>query len=291
MTVPAYPYQLASLAAVKAWIGTTASTGDNDLARLLAAASRFVLSYLSRGNILSVQYTDRMDAWGYGQDRIMLKRWPVTSLASLSIGSTAIPLATPPGPGAACPNGALLSPWDGIPPGNLQWIDLYNYCLPRTRQQVVATYQAGYLTSGEPHSVPVTPGPYTLTTDTFAQPYGAWASDGGVSYANGTPLTKIASGVPTVGQYSVGAPDTTTLIATYTFAAADQGAAILISYSYVPLDLAQATIEVTALRAVDKTHLGQSSKSLGGQETITYKDVVSAEVESMLQNYRHVVPM
>lgn len=54
----------------------------------------------------------------------------------------------------------------------------------------------------------------------------AFAEDLGVVYAaNGTPLTQVPS-APAVGQYSVGAGGV------YTFAAADEGAAILIDYLY-----------------------------------------------------------
>ena len=52
-----------------------------------------------------------------------------------------------------------------------------------------------------------------------------WATDLGVFYsATGLPFKKVASG-PTVGQYSVAA-------GVYTFAAADAGLAVLISYTY-----------------------------------------------------------
>ena len=73
----------------------------------------------------------------------------------------------------------------------------------------------------EAHSIPATPGPYTVVvTNTTG------VVDYGVTLADGTGLTKVASGVA-AGQYEV-APST----GTYTFAAADQGKDILINYSY-----------------------------------------------------------
>ena len=62
--------------------------------------------------------------------------------------------------------------------------------------------------------------PYTVTVANAA----TFTQDLGVVYAaNGAPLTQVPS-APTVGQYSIGAGGV------YTFAAADEGAAILIDY-------------------------------------------------------------
>jgi|SRR6185437_9572697 len=77
--------------------------------------------------------------------------------------------------------------------------------------------------NGEAHTVPAT-GPYTIL---IAPPSsGTFLGDKGVTFtATGVPLEKHAT--PATGQYSV---DETT--GTYTFAAADTGLAITISYSY-----------------------------------------------------------
>ncbi|WP_230085967.1 hypothetical protein, partial [Burkholderia pseudomallei] len=54
-----------------------------------------------------------------------------------------------------------------------------------------------------------------------------WVTDLGVKYAaTGLPLTRVAS-APATGQYSVAA-------GVYTFAAADTGLAVAISYTYTP---------------------------------------------------------
>jgi hypothetical protein len=71
----------------------------------------------------------------------------------------------------------------------------------------------------EAHSVPAT-SVYTITVTNSA----TFVLDLGVTYsATGIPLTNVASG-PTVGQYSYSA-------GVYTFAAADEGVAMLISYT------------------------------------------------------------
>ena len=75
------------------------------------------------------------------------------------------------------------------------------------------------LAQNEAHSVPAST-PWTVTVTNSAQ----FSKDLGVTYANGNPLTQVASG-PTAGQYSVSA-------GVYTFATADANAAVLISYEY-----------------------------------------------------------
>lgn len=73
----------------------------------------------------------------------------------------------------------------------------------------------------EAHSVPAST-PFTVT---IAPPgSGTFVEDLGVRLASGASMTKVATG-PTTGQYSVSA-------GVYTFAAADEGTAVLISYLY-----------------------------------------------------------
>jgi hypothetical protein len=75
---------------------------------------------------------------------------------------------------------------------------------------------------GEAASVPATPGPYTVTVTGSAD----FEADLGVSYAaTGVPLKRVDSGDEAVGAYSVN--ETTGI---YTFAAADQGVALLFDY-------------------------------------------------------------
>lgn len=66
---------------------------------------------------------------------------------------------------------------------------------------------------------------YTISVTNAA----TFVSDNGVIYAGGNstgkPFTRIISGTPTVGQYSVSA-------GVYTFAAADEGVSVAISYTY-----------------------------------------------------------
>lgn len=268
---------LTTLAAVKAWLTIENTNSDALLSTLVTAWSRTVYGYLSIA-IISRQFVERRD--GVGNARMMLKQYPVTSVASLTINGQTIPAADPT---STSPVGYLLEPWDGNAPASMQMIDLFGpYCFWRGRQNVAATYNAGYLVIGEAATVPSNPGPYVVEA---LQESGPFALDQGVSYAGGSALTKVASG-PAVGQYAVDA------VGNYTFAAADAGRAVLISYSYVPADIAQT---VTALVGEDfryRDRIGQNSKTLGGQETVTYSQAaIPGRYKLMLDQFKKVVPI
>lgn len=87
-----------------------------------------------------------------------------------------------------------------------------------------------YLTIEEATNIPATPGPYTVTVTEAA----SFVEDLGVT-KGGVPMTKVTSGLGT-GEYMV---DENTGI--YTFAAADEADAIVISYRY-EIDPADYTI-------------------------------------------------
>lgn len=78
------------------------------------------------------------------------------------------------------------------------------------------------ISDNEAGTIPGT-GPYTVTVANST----GWVTDLGVKYAaTGLPLTRVAS-APATGQYSVAA-------GVYTFAAADTGLGVGISYTYTP---------------------------------------------------------
>jgi hypothetical protein len=149
----------------------------------------------------------------------------------------------------------------------------------RGDSNVSVTYTAGFVVQKEAQTVPASPGPYTVAVNA---PNGNWAVDQGVTYANGTALT-LVTGTPSTGQYSVSN-------GTYTFAAGDASAAVLISYSYIPADIEQACIEMVGERYNYKNRIGTVSKSLGGQETVSFsqKDMPDF-IKTMLQPYRRVI--
>ena len=248
------------------------------MARLIAAASRFLGGYLNRRMMLSHPVTERVD--GNGKTRLWLQQYPVTSVTSLVINGILVPAASTPGVGiTTLSRGYLLEPWDGIPPGSDQAIDLFHDVFRAGRQNVVINYQAGYLVSAEAQTV----ANGAVKVDA---PYGPWANDHGVTYANGTPLTPVKT-APAAGQYQL-TPDEP---GSYAFNTSDDDAGILISYSFVPSDIAQACCELVGERFAYKSRIGVTSKSLGGAEVMAFslKDIPDA-MRLMLQPYMDVVP-
>jgi hypothetical protein len=62
-------------------------------------------------------------------------------------------------------------------------------------------------------------------------------------------------------------------------------------YSVTPPDLAQACIELVALRYRERSHVGEVSRAIGGGETVSYsqKDM-SDSIKTLIQQYRIVTP-
>lgn len=269
-------FDLISLSDLKAWLEVE-GTGDDDLLSLLISqVSRAILSYLDRPSIMPTTYTDVIDG---GNDRsIMLRYWPVTAIASCVIDGVSIPAAPPLIAGISVQRGYILDPIDSAPPGRMQRLSLRHCYFSRGLQNIIISYFAGYQVCDEKAVIPLA-APFTVTVEA---PYGEFASDSGVTYANGTALTPVELN-PNQSQYAVSA-------GLYTFSAADAGMAISLTYGYVPYDLAFAAKEWAAERYAYHTRIGQASKSLGGQETMSFivKDIPDF-VACILQPYRRVV--
>ena len=277
---------LAVLADAKTWLSLTSTTDDALVGRLITDVSGAIYAYLSRPWLIPQQVTERYD--GSGKRRLYLRRYPVVSVASVVINGVGIPVAPTPAAGQSWPqSGYLLDPWDGVPPGGIQAVDLFGcYALGQSfdvfhsgRQNVQVTYTAGYQVSAEAATVPTTP--YEVTAQA---PYGPWASDAGVTYASGVALIKV-SGSPSAGQYAVAS-------GVYTFAAADASAAVLISYGFIPAAINNACIEWVAERYRYRSRIGQTSQTVAGQMTSAYSlkgmpDFIAASLDP----YRAVVPV
>lgn len=273
MPVAPNPIDLTTVANVNAWSGAT-TISEDIVQRTITGVSRFILNWMSRG-ILPANYSERYDGLGSPMSRLMLKNWPVISIAQVSLGNTAIVAAPIPGAGSSYGPGYLLNPGESQPPGSQQYLDFVGWCLPAGAQNIGVSYRAGYAAS-ETVTIPATPFQITATAL-----LGRWASDEGVTINGG--VATMVSGVPTTGQYAVDCNGT------YTFAAADVGKVAVFSYGYVPQDVEQAALEMIAFRMSSRSFIGLVSKSLGGQETVTFsqKDM-PATVQTMLQNYRRV---
>jgi hypothetical protein len=263
---------LTSLGNVAAWLGVSTADDNLLLERLIASASRAIHAYLQRPNLLRHSFSERYD--GSGAQRQMLRQWPVLSVESLAVGVQAISAA--PSYGQA---GYTLEPWDGYPPGSPQSLLLNGFNFSRGIGNVAVTYTAGYAVLGEPQTVP-SAAPRLVNVDA---PFGNWAGDAGVVYADsGAALTPV-NGEPSDGQYSVSG-------GAYHFSAGDQNKAVLISYSYVPADIEQACIELVGERYRTRDRIGQTSKSLGGQETVSFSTKsMNDTVREMLQPFKRVL--
>ncbi len=272
----ASPFDLVSLANVKSWLDIAGTDDDMLIGRLITQISRAILNVIDRSTILPQAYTETYD--GRDDVSIMLRQWPVTGISSCIVDGAAIPPAPPLIAGAPAQPGYVLDNASAAPPGVMQRLSLRGYLFTCGVQNVTVSYSAGYQITNETSVVPAT-APYTVVPQA---PYGDWASDAGVIYANGRPLTPV-SGTPNAGQYSAGN-------GTYNFAPADAGAPVTLAYGYVPADLASCCMDWVAERYTYRSRIGQHSKSLGGQETIAFivKDIPDF-VLTALSPYRRVI--
>ena len=271
---------LASLADVKAWLSGSSGIGSSDdalLSRLITDVSGGITAYLGRPSLTPRLFVERLD--GNGKTRLFLRHYPALSVSSLVVDRVDVPAARVPAAGAPWAKGYLLEAWDGLPPGRPQALDVYYTFYRNGRQNVLVDYTAGYAVEDETATVPASPGPYNVVA---AAPYGPWASDAGVTYANGAALTAVAAN-PAVGEYAVAN-------GTYTFAAADAGAAVLLSYGFIPAAVNNACIEWVAERYRYRTRIGQSAQTVQGQQTASYslKDVPDF-IRASLDPYRAVM--
>lgn len=251
------PADLASLADCKAWLGLTSSADDAVLAELITAVSRAILADLGRPVLLPSLVGETLD--GHGGSSLVLRHWPASAIVSLTLDGVAIAPATAPGQA-----GFVLDAPEAAPPGAMQRLHMRGAVFPHGAQTILVTYRAGYEIRAEPAAVPAT-APFVVTAQA---PFGAWALDTGVTGASAP--YGVAGGV-------------------YTFDPADAGASVALSYGYVPADLARATCEWVADRYAARTRIGQSAKTLGGQETTSF--IVKAMpdvVDRLLRPYRRV---
>lgn len=262
---------LVSLSALKAHLGVQSSADDILLSSMISQISRAICTWLNRAFLWPRDVTDIFD--GNGRNRIQLRNWPVVSVASVSIDGQSIPQSSD---GRSF--GWLLEPGDDEPPGAMQFVMLRGGVFARGWQNVAIAYRAGYQISNEAHTAPA-----SAPKIAVAQPYGPFAVDCGVTYASGVALAPVAAN-PAHGQYVVDS------FGDYTFATADAGAQVLISYGYVPNDLASCALEWAADRYRHRDRIGMVSKSLGGQETAAYRITAMPDfVQQSLRSFGRII--
>lgn len=267
-------FDLSRLADVKNWLNIVGGDDDSLIVQLIAQTSRAILTYLDRPSILPFIYTETYD--GGDDASIVLRQWPVNKVVSCSINGLSIPPSSVTAAGYA--SGYVVDAVDVAPPGRPQRLSLRGQLFPCGIQNIRVAYSSGYLVSGEQATVPAQ-SPYTIVS---SAPYGGWASDEGVAYANGAALTAVTAN-PSAGQFTVAN-------GIYNFSVADAGAQMTLNYGYVPADLAVCCMDWVAERYAYRTRIGQQSKSLGGQETMAFivKDIPDYAIR-ILQPYRRVV--
>lgn len=265
---------LSSLADVKNWLNIGGDDDDDLIARIISQTSRAILSYLDRPSILPFSYIESFD--GDGGGAVVLGQWPVIRIDTCTVNGRIIPPSSI--LSESVTSGYILDGCDAAPPGRPQRLSLRGLRFCSGTQNVGVAYTAGYQISGESTTVPFQQ-PYAIVA---RAPFGMWASDQGVVNGGGVALRSVNIS-PSPGEYTV-------TNGTYTFSPMDAGAAMIISYGYVPADLAVCCMDWASERYAYRSRIGQLSKSLGGQETLGFvvKDIPDY-VGRVLQPYRRVV--
>lgn len=271
---------LTTLDHVKDWLGIDNSNSDADdyLLRLIKSASQFALNYMQRDSISSQTYTETYD--GYGNSFMVLRQFPATQVNSLSFNGKPISAATGNGITSPWSNGYVLEAPKSAPAQ--QRLSLYNLIFPHDRSSIYVSYQAGYLMVDESQYTGADPS--TTPVETFF----TWTEDGGVTLSNGTPLTKTngPSSSLTSMQYYCDSDGN------YYFSTSQADTTLLITYSYIPADVEQAVWELVGERYRAQERIGMSSKSLGGQETVSFDiRAMNPYIRELLNPYKRVVPV
>ena len=264
----------ATLSQVKSWLNLTSSVDDALLTTLINQISVAILEYLQRPDFIRTTFTELQS--GVGNQRMVLRNWPVISVSSLIADQTPIPAAPTFGQ-----VGYTIEQWDGTSSGKNQVLTLAGYIFPRRQNNIQIIYQAGYCVQQEAQTVTDVMSVYTVTAN---QTYGSWSQDDGVTYAaTGIKLIPVASS-PMTGQYTVSN-------GVYTFSVGDNAASLLINYSFIPAPITQACIEWVSERYRYKSRIGQTSQSLSGAVTSAYSLKIPDHIVMMLTPYKKWMPL
>lgn len=280
---------LVSLAKVKSWLNVTTSTDDAFTQSVISQATRFILNYISRPNIARTTFTEVKN--GSGTNKIMMRQWPIVSVASISVSGQALASAsgTTPGyvveqvSGGISGRPQMIGISSGLSSYDSASCDYRNSGFPRGQGNVTVVYDAGYAVMDEAYTV--SGAAITVTTIN-----GPWAQDDGIKYATGAALVKVAS-APAAGQYSV-TQDAATLLPTYAFNAADNGRGILVSYSFIPADLEEACMELVGERIRTAPRIGQTSHSSAGGLVVAFSTKNMHDyIRAILDQYSNRTPL
>lgn len=202
-----------------------------------------------------LQRTLRTETYPGGRTgRLVLRQWPVVSIQSLGIGAWTPIIDT---------DYTLTAPTSG---GGTQRLELLN---GRTFfGGASVAYLSGFVTT-ETVLVPTGSNPTFETQQ-------KWLADHGVTAMDGTPVDYTVS-----------------LTGVYSPAPATAGQQVLVTYSYVPMDIEQVVIDEVAASFRSRQRIGEVSKALPqGGGTLSYAPRRLMDISlSALQRYKRVVPI
>jgi len=120
----------------------------------------------------------------------------------------------------------------------------------------------------------------------------------GVTLAPIPPFSPAQSGIPVVGTFAAqsGYLFTPTQLVIRGYVVPRKAACVTLQYTagyaVTPPDLAQACIELVALRYRERSRIGEVARAIGGGETVSYsqKDM-SDSIKTQIQQYRIVAPI
>lgn len=260
--------RLTTLADVKSWLDVDNTFSDEQLTRIIDAASRYILKYLNWDSFGPADYTHRFI--GNGKCSTLLPHWPVISISSAAVDGVSIPQSTfnmgVPNPGYSLHRRDM-----AMATLSLHGNRFHRYC--------EVAYSAGFQSAD---TLVLSANEGAITTRPTGS--GQWVSDGFVTI-EGVEATKVASN-PSVGEYSVDE------WGTYTFNVGDDTKTAVITYGYVPWDISFAATEIIGEWYKRRDRIGVLSKTLGGQETVTFSNMdMNPSARASLQNYMNVVPI
>lgn len=265
---------LTTLASVKEYLNIASDNteADNLLSRMIKSASAFILNYLNRETLALTEFKEIYD--GYGNTFMVLRHTPVYEVQDMAFSGVPVRKAQGNGFDSPFSDGWVLEPEYTL--YSAQRINLYGRVFPRARGTVAVRYKAGFVRTDR---FIVPDGPHGITTPFL------WLSDEGVKGEDGTVFVKVDE-EPSLGQYTVSDEGV------YTFNENDEDAVVFITYSFVPADIEMVACEMVGEQYKYKDRIGYVSKSLGGQETVTFSQkAMTAYNRELLASYKIVVPI
>jgi gp6-like head-tail connector protein len=276
---------LTTLADVKAWLNTTGTFGTTDdalLTRLITAASQFLKNWLSRDIVLT-NYTELRD--GVGSQSFSFANFPVTAVYAVNVAGVNIP-PIPQTSGTLTTSGATAA-------GD-----------PTLTFANVPSWVVQGLTITDPTTAGAVPSATTVesttpTTVVMSQnAAGSGVASGDLIVFGPAPggivIPQISSFYPPAGY--VNSP-TKLVILGYCVPRQPLCVSLIYQagYATVPPDIAQACIELVALRyRLERQHPGVTADHIGtaAGDGVTYSQKDMNEwMRTTLQQYRNVTPI